>query len=100
MPSAGKKVVDEFYVHLSAAGEIEDSQTRQAIEQAIGALPPITTTTPNVAKVNVRTGRVSLLSYPDFFDSPFPALAACWVFQPGAASHIGTGGAAPRAVPP
>lgn len=86
MPTAGKKVVDEFYVHLSAAGEVEDSQTRQAIEQAISALPPITTTTPNVAKVNVRTGRVSLLSYPDFFDSPFPALAASWVFQPGAAA--------------
>ena len=86
MPTAGKKVVDEFYIHLSAAGEVEDSQTRQAIEQAISALPPITTTTPNVAKVNVRTGRVSLLSYPDFFDSPFPALAASWVFQPGAAA--------------
>ena len=85
MPTAGKKVVDEFYVHLSAVEEVEDTAIRAAIELAIGhgALTPINTNEPNVAKVNVRTGRVSLLSYPDFFDSPFPALAASWVFQAG-----------------
>lgn len=54
MPTAGKKVVDEFYVHLSAVEEVEDTAIRAAIELAIGALPPINTNEPNVAKVNGR----------------------------------------------
>ena len=41
---------------------------------------------PNVAKVNLRTGRVSLLAYPGFFEDSFPELAAAWVFQSGATS--------------
>ncbi|WP_220092806.1 DNA phosphorothioation-associated putative methyltransferase [Paraburkholderia unamae] len=39
---------------------------------------------PNVAKYNVRTSCVALLHYPDFFEDPFPALAASWVFPEGA----------------
>ena len=84
MTTPGKKVVDEFYIHLSAVEEIPDASARQAIDQAIQGLPPAITHPPNVAKFNVRTGRVSLLSYPDFFDSPFPELAASWAFPAGA----------------
>ncbi len=84
MATPGKKVVDEFYIHLSAVEEIQDASARQAIERAIRGLPPATPYPPNVAKFNARTGRVSLLSYPDFFDLPFPVLAASWAFPAGA----------------
>jgi DNA phosphorothioation-associated putative methyltransferase len=36
---------------------------------------------PNVVKINLRTQRISLLSYPDFEQSPFPELAASWSFD-------------------
>lgn len=84
MTEAGKRVVDEFYVHLSAVETIRDAAVRQAICVAVQGLPPQPSHMPNVAKINVVTGRLSLLSYPDFDDSPFPALAATWVFPPGA----------------
>lgn len=84
MTTPGKKVANEFDIHLSAVEEIHDESARQAVEQAIRGLPPATPYPPNVAKVSLRTGRVSLLCYPDFFDLPFPALAASWVFQAGA----------------
>ena len=59
---------------------------RSAIGRAVQSLLPQTSHVPNVAKINVLTRRLSLLSYPDFFDSPFPVLAATWVFPPGAAA--------------
>jgi DNA phosphorothioation-associated putative methyltransferase len=86
MSEAGKRVADEFYIHLSALETVSDPKTRRAIDRAIQSLPSQHSHLPNVAKINVRTGRLSLLSYPDFFDSPFPALAATWVFPPGAAA--------------
>lgn len=85
MTEPGKRIADEFYIHLSAVDTIQDATTRQAIVRAVQGLPPQPSYAPNVAKINVVTGRVSLLSYPDFFDSPFPVLAATWVFPPGAA---------------
>jgi len=90
MPEPGKRIADEFYIHLSAIETIQDAATRQAIDRAVQCLLSQTSHVPNVAKINVVTGRLSLLSYPDFFDSPFPVLAATWVFPPGAvapASH-------------
>lgn len=90
MTDVGKRVADEYYIHLSAVEMISDPAIRQAIERAVKGLPRQTSLAPNVAKINLRTGRLSLLSYPDFFHSPFPALAATWVYPPGAvepASH-------------
>ncbi|MDP3165085.1 MAG: DNA phosphorothioation-associated putative methyltransferase [Hydrogenophaga sp.] len=86
MTMPGKRVADEFYIHLSAVETIQDATTRQAISRAVQGLPPQLSHVPNVAKINVVTGRLSLLSYPDFIDSPFPVLAATWVFPPGAAT--------------
>lgn len=83
MTAPGKSVADEFYVHLSAVEEVPDALVRHAIEHAIRGMPLGIPHPPNVAKFNSRSGRVSLLSYPDFFDSPFPALAASWVFPSG-----------------
>lgn len=81
--SPGKKVADEFYIHLSVVEMIQDAPTRHAIERAVQGLPATLLPLPNVAKYNMRTGRVSLLSYPDFFDSAFPVLAASWAFPAG-----------------
>lgn len=79
----GKTVADEFYVHLSALKDVENDTARQAIERAVAAQTASGDNSPNVAKFNLRTGRVSLLAYPDFFDSPFPALVASWTYASG-----------------
>lgn len=86
MTEPGKTIADEFYIHLSAVETIQDATTRQAISRAVQGLPQQPSHVPNVAKCNVVTGRVSLLAYADFFDSPFPVLAATWVFLPGSAA--------------
>ena len=84
MKPPGKRVFDEFYIHLSALEQIEDHDARERIKQAFLALPASVEERPNVAKLNLRSGRVSLLAYPDFFESPFPSLSAAWTFPPGA----------------
>lgn len=80
----GKTVADEFYIHLSAIGQIKNTDIRSKIERAVQSLPEFLEVPPNVAKLNLRSGHVSLLSYPDFFESPFPALQAAWIFPPEA----------------
>jgi len=83
MGKIGKRVVDDLYIHLSAVCELEDAEHRGLIEQAIQRLPTAAEHTPSVAKLNLRTGRLSLLAYRDFDDDPFPELAASWGFAPG-----------------
>ncbi len=83
MSGPGKTVVDEFYVHLSALEHVQHVAARLAITRAAAGLPPHGESEPNVGKYNIRTGRVSLLAYPEFFDAPFPELAAAWIFAPG-----------------
>ncbi len=84
--SLGKRVVDDLYLHLSALTALAPAQAaqRQRIEQALQRLPaagqPGQPHAPNVAKLNLRTARLSLLAYPDFNEAPFPALSASWVF--------------------
>ena len=82
MRPIGKTVADEFYVHLSVLDQL-DSEARSTIQRACEQLPTSLHDMPNVAKMNLRTGRVSLLSYPTFFDEPFPILASAWICQPG-----------------
>ena len=85
-PAIGKRVVDDLYLHLSALPALAPAQAeqRQRIEQALQRLPtagqPGQPHAPNVAKLNLRTARLSLLAYPDFNEAPFPALSASWVF--------------------
>lgn len=86
MKTPGKLVVDEFYVHLNALPEVQNNEVVQAVQRITAVLPRSGDLEPNIAKVNLRSGRVSLLAYPAFFDDPFPALAAAWVYQPGATS--------------
>ena len=75
----GKRVVDDLYIHVSAIHYLESEDHRQKIRQAL-ALVPAGVFTPNVAKLNLRSERLSLLSYMDFEKEPFPELAASWSF--------------------
>lgn len=83
MFKVGKRVVDDLYIHVSAVGLLELAEQRHTIEQALRRLPPLEGGAPNVAKLNLSNGRLSLLSYADFDTSPFPELQATWVFDAG-----------------
>jgi len=64
MKSPGKLVVDEFYVHLSSILEVQNEEVVQAVQRVATDLPRTGDLEPNIAKVNLRSGRVSLLAYP------------------------------------
>jgi DNA phosphorothioation-associated putative methyltransferase len=81
MANIGKRVVDDLYIHVSALDALEDVQLRTRIETALTHLGDESRPSPNVAKVNLRTGRLSLLSYPEFDEDPFPQLVASWTFS-------------------
>ena len=83
MAKIGKRVVDDLYIHLSALEYLDDPGHRRTIEEAAQRLPASGSVAPNVAKLNLRTGRLSLLAYPDFDEVAFPELAASWVFAAG-----------------
>lgn len=80
MSVVGKRVVDDLYLHISAIDQLSDPEHRQRVELALRRLPASRDMDPNVVKLNVRTGRLSLLVYPTFDDDPFPALEAGWMF--------------------
>ena len=86
MAKIGKLVADELYIHLSALSDLEDEQLRTRIEAAVRFLCSGSEPNPNVAKANLRTGRLSLLSYPEFDEDPFPQLVASWTFSPGSST--------------
>src|SRR4051794_36538200 len=83
MMKIGKRVVDDLYVHLSAVQYLEDVDQRQRIERAAERLSTQSVYMPTVAKLNLRTGRLSLLAYKDFDEDPFPQLSASWIYAPG-----------------
>ena len=79
----GKRVVDDFYVHLDWIDDSLSGEHQQAINAARAQLDLLDGAAANVAKVNLRTGLVSLLMYPEFEDDPFPELASSWTFRDG-----------------
>jgi len=86
MAKIGKRVSDDLYVHFSAIDYLDDEAHRRRIAEALDRLPAIPDPAPSVVKLNVRTGRLSLLAYRDFEEDPFPELAASWTFTPESAS--------------
>lgn len=82
MPKVGKRIIDDIYVHVCALEHLDRAQDRDAIEDALRRLGPQCGVTPNVAKLNVSNGRVSLLAYEDFSAAAFPELYECWIFEP------------------
>lgn len=85
MRRIGKQVGDDLYVHLSAVESLADDEHRACILEAIKALPSHAGGRVNVAKINVRTKRISLLEYAAFDDDPFPVLANSWYLRNGSA---------------
>lgn len=79
--SIGKRILDDLYVHLSAIDSLAE-QHRERVERALDACPAAADSRPNVAKLNLRSGQLSLLLYRDFETIPFPELDASWVFSP------------------
>lgn len=88
MVRIGKQVGDDLYVHVSAVDGIGDGAQRERVRAAIAALPGGASQRINVAKINTRTARVSLLEYPAFDEDPFPALASSWTMRNGDGSSL------------
>lgn len=88
MYRVGKQVGDDLYVHVSAIDGMVDGGHRERVRAAIAALPDGASQRINVAKINTRTARVSLLEYQAFDDDPFPALASSWTMRNGNGSSL------------
>jgi DNA phosphorothioation-associated putative methyltransferase len=78
----GKLVVDDLYLHLAAVERISDPSIRAAVDGFVTQIDAPEAPSPNVVKLNLRDGRMSLLSYPDFEHAAFPQLAASWTRGP------------------
>lgn len=81
MSSFGKLVADDLYIHLDALEYLHDNTHRDQIVAALARVSAHPDRVPNVAKLNQRTGKLSLLSYPCFDTEPFPELVCCWTFS-------------------
>lgn len=86
MTGVGKRVGDELYVHLSAVEHLAETAHQSLIQDAIARLPGSARADVNVAKINLRSARVSLLEYRAFDENPFPALAKSWSRDPSSGS--------------
>jgi hypothetical protein len=74
MNSIGKKVFDDLYLHISAIDLLTSEIHRDLIATALTVIPSEAQSDINVIKLNVRSGRISLIQYADFESSPFPVL--------------------------
>lgn len=88
MNQVGKRIGEDLYVHLSAVVRLPDEEHRRRIAEELTLLPPEGGRAVNVAKINVRSGRISLLEYPQFDEQPFPALARSWSRRASGGSEI------------
>ena len=86
MISIGKKVIDDLYLHVSAIDTVRDETHKALITAAFKCIPEDQASLINVVKLNLRTGKISLLEYEPFEDSAFPALQGSWVIEPSSDS--------------
>jgi DNA phosphorothioation-associated putative methyltransferase len=73
----GKKVLNHVYWHYSLTFE-QSEIVQEKVAQAEELAALVAGENYNVVKFNLNGDALSLLSYPDFFDNPFPALARSW----------------------
>lgn len=78
MLQIGKRVVDDIYVHISALPLLPSAEQRDSLNETLSSAPAEALSQANVVKFNSKSGRVSLLQYPDFDQAPFPVLRASW----------------------
>jgi DNA phosphorothioation-associated putative methyltransferase len=88
MSLIGKKVFDDLYVHASAVGDIEHEVHRSLIRCALDLLPADLLEKVSVIKLNIKTGRITLLEYIDFDVDPFPTLGDSWLIEPNSVTPI------------
>lgn len=79
--SFGKRVLDDLYLHIEGINRRLDPEQCAKVMPVIQQLRSITLVAPNVLKLNLRTGRYSLLAYPEFETSAFPELRASWTMS-------------------
>lgn len=79
MTTVGKRVHDYLYIHIDAI-EFVGNEHKKLVEGALARIPLGHPNYPNIAKINVRSDSVSLLSYPRFETEAFPELDASWTF--------------------
>jgi DNA phosphorothioation-associated putative methyltransferase len=77
MKLLGKKVLSHVYWHYTLTSQ-QDSIVQEKIVQAEQLANLTAGTNYNIIKFNVTSNTLSLLSYPNFFDEPFPVLARSW----------------------
>jgi len=77
--SVGKRLPTALYVHLDAVGRLPVEL--MALLAWIQSQPEIDSLMTDIIKFHTDDFRVSLLSYPGFFDDPHPTLAASTIIQ-------------------
>lgn len=82
MNQIGKKVFDDLYLHITAIESLKEQSHMQLIEAALKCLPEDIRNAINVVKINLKSGKISLLEYEPFEEAAFPTLLGCWVFEP------------------
>ena len=88
MSAIGKKVFDDLYLHISAVDTLPSEVHRNLISSAFKAIPDDARVSINVIKLNVRSGRISMLEYSDIESTPFPVLLVSWVIEPNSDKPI------------
>ena len=78
----GKKIFDDLYLHISLVDTIEKDIQYPLVHRAFELLPFDCQKKICVIKINIKTGRISLLEYIDFDTDPFPALGDSWLTEP------------------
>mgnify|MGYP000869515274 CR=1 FL=1 len=71
----GKRVGGRLYIHRLAVPSL-DSALAEMVSAALAACPAAAHA--NVLKIDEMAQLVSALEYPDFFETPFPALLQAW----------------------
>ena len=87
MSKIGKLVFEELYLHVTAVDYVEDVSHKALIATAFRCLPEGQKDAINVVKLNLRSGKISLLEYEPFEEFAFPTLLGCWVIEPHKESH-------------
>ena len=82
MTLIGKRVFDDLYLHVSAIETVQEEAHQALISAAFKCIPEEKSSAINVVKLNLRSGRISLLEYEPFEESAFPTLLGSWVIEP------------------
>ena len=75
----GKRVGDNTYMHLALV-EAQESAARRIVDEAACAAG-LSPRDYNVVRISRARPELALLSYPTFFEDPFPALRTSWLFD-------------------